>query len=126
MGNHLFNRIENKSLDFLSHIDEENIYYLRNNYKILDVDYLDPILVRSKMLEDEYFKLYPIKKKIVNELMDYYINHKSIDIYKKKTDYFCNDKEKICICNLYANEFRKISKKKNQNPDGKYISWLKK
>ena len=108
--------------DFFSHIDEEKIQYLRNNYKIIDVDYLEPILVRSKMFGDDYFKLQ--KKDAVNNMLDYYLNHKDKAIYEK-TNYLCDKKEKICICNQHANDLRKIFDGINYKQDEKYISWFK-
>jgi len=40
-----------KSNDFFTFVDEEIIVDLKNNYKILDVDYLDPDLVHAKMYD---------------------------------------------------------------------------
>lgn len=114
----------NKLIDFFTHLDEENIHYLRNNYKILDVDYLDPILVKSKMFNDDYFELLPKKKEIVNVMLDFYMNHKDNEIYKK-TNYLCDAKEKICICNIHANDLRKIYDGINHDQNVKYISWLR-
>ena len=108
--------------DFFTHIDEEKIQYLRNNYKIIDVDYLEPILVRSKMFGDDYFKLQ--KKDAVNNMLDYYLNHKDKAIYEK-TNYLCDKKEKICICNQHANDLRKIFDGINYKQDEKYTSWFK-
>ena len=41
--------------------------------------------------------------------MNYYLNSKDSKskIYQKN-DYICNEKEKICICNLQADNFRRI------------------
>ena len=108
--------------DFFTHIDEEKIQYLRNNFKIIDVDYLEPILVRSKMFGDDYFKVQ--KKNTVNNMLDYYLNHRDKAIYEK-TNYLCNEKEQICICNQHANDLRKIFDGINHKPDEKYISWFK-
>lgn len=116
--------IKNKSKDFFTNIDEENILYIRNNYKIIDVDYLDPVLVRSKMFGDNYFNLLTIKKDTVNKMLDYYLDHKYTEIYKK-TNYLCNQKEKICICNKHANDLRKIYEGINYEPNDKYVSWCK-
>ena len=99
-----------KSNDFFTTIDDENIVDLRKNYKIIDVDYLDLYLSR--------------KKDIVNNMLEYYLNHKDSEIYKK-TDYLCNEKEKLCICNTHAEDFRKIYDGVYYKPDKKYISWFK-
>jgi hypothetical protein len=124
MGNNNTNTKKPEYNDFFTSIDEENILYLRNNYKIIDVDYLHPVLVRSKMFCDNFFTL-PSKKNIVNNMLEYYFNHEDKAIYKK-TDYLCNTKEKVCICNTHAEDFRKIYDGVNYKPNQKYISWCKK
>lgn len=124
MGNNIDYSRKNNFKDYFTGINEENISYLRNNYKIIDVDYLDTSLVYSKMFCDNYFKLLPQKKDIINDMLDYYINHNDRAIYKK-TNYLCNEKEKICICNTHANDFRKIYDGINYKPNEKYISWFK-
>ena len=118
------NNIEgSKSNDFFTTIDYENIVDLKNNYTILDVDYLDPYLVHAKMYDRNAFLL-PRKKVVVNNMLKYYLNHKDSEIYQK-TDYLSNEKEKICICNTHAEDFRKIYDGINYKPDKKYISWFK-
>jgi hypothetical protein len=121
MGN---NNIQcSKSNDLFTTIDDENIVDLRKNYKIIDVDYLDLDLVHAKMYDRNVFVL-PRKKDIVNNMLEYYLNHKDSEIYKK-TEYLCNEKEKICICNTQADDFRKIYDGVYYKPDKKYISWFK-
>jgi len=118
------NNIEcSKSDDFFTAIDHENIVDLRKNYKIIDVDYLDLDLVHAKMYDRNVFVL-PRKKDIVNNMLEYYLNHKDSEIYKK-TDYLCNEKEKLCICNTHAEDFRKIYDGVYYKPDKKYISLFK-
>jgi len=75
------------------------------------------------MFDDTFF-LIPQKKDIVNNMLDYYLNHKDRPIYKK-TEYLCNEKEKICICNIHADDFRKIYDGINYESNKKYISWFK-
>ena len=57
------------------------------------------------MLEDSYFidgcLLTNKHYDSVNEMIDYYLNHKDIEIYKQ-TKYLCNITTNICICNLNA------------------------
>ena len=123
MGNNIqFEKI-NKFNDFFTGVDEKTILDLRSNYKIIDVDYLDPILVRSKMFGDNSFELYQ-RKDVVNNMLDYYLYHKDKAIYKK-TEYLCNTKEKVCICNTHAADFRKIYDGINYKPNDTYISWFK-
>ena len=120
MGNNIHFPKKEKFNDFFTHIDEEKITYLRNNYKIIDVDYLEPILVRSKIFGDDSLS---VKKTTVNNMLDYYLQHRDSEIYKK-TNYLCNEKEKICICNQHANDLRKIYDGINYEPNVKYISWF--
>jgi hypothetical protein len=124
MGNNNIHFLKtNKFKDFFTGTHEENIAHLRNNYKIIDVDYLDPNLVRSKMFGDNYFELYQ-RKEVVNNMLEYYLNHKDSEIYKK-TEYLCNEKVKVCICNKHADDFRKIYDGNDYTPNEKYISWFK-
>lgn len=58
-------------------------------------------------------------------LVYFYLNDKDKEIYKK-TDYLCNEKEKLCICNTHADDFRKIYDGINYKQNIKYISWCKK
>lgn len=112
-----------KSDDFFTVVDEEIMVDLKNNYKILDVDYLDTDLVHAKMYDRTAFVL-PRKKEIVNNMLEYYLNHKDSEIYKK-TEYLCNEKEKICICNTHADDLKKIYDGAYYIPNKKYISWFK-
>jgi hypothetical protein len=57
-------------------------------------------------------------------MLDFYLSHKNKPIYKK-TDYLCNEKEKICICNTHAEDLRKIYDEQNYRPGDKYISWIR-
>ena len=76
------------------------------------------------MYGNNYFELLPERKKIVDNMLEYYSNHKDKEIYKK-TDYLCNEKVKVCICNTYADDFRKIYDGVYYIPKKKYISWFK-
>ena len=57
-------------------------------------------------------------------MVEFYLNDKDKEIYKK-TDYLCNEKEKLCICNTHADDFRKIYDGINYKQNIKYISWCK-
>jgi hypothetical protein len=122
MGNNIHCSKSNNFNDFYTGIEEANIVDLKNNYKIIYVDYLDPDLVHANMYERNAFVL-PRKKNIVNNMLEYYLNHNDRAIYKK-TDYLCNEKEKICICNTHAADLRKIYEGVNYLPNQKYISWF--
>lgn len=64
MGNSIKNK--NKFIDydndFFSYLDEDNYIHLKDNYKIVEVEMLDPITVSIKMFGDNYFKKFPEKK----------------------------------------------------------------
>jgi len=123
MGNNIQCSKRNTFNDVFTGIDEEIMVDLRNNYNILYVDYLDPDLVHAKMYDRKTFVL-PRKKEIVNNMLEYYLNHKDSEIYKK-TEYLCNEKEKLCICNTHADDLRKIYDGAHYIPNKKYISWFK-
>jgi len=110
--------------DFYTSLDNEQIKHIRSNYKIIEVPYLNPIIVRSAIFADNYFIKSPLKTNIINNMLDYYLKHPDKHIYQK-TDYLCNQKEKICICNIHAKDFRKIYDQNNFKEEDKYISWFK-
>ena len=111
-----------------STIDDDEIIHIRTNYKVVDVDWLDTTLVSSKIFNDEYFVNLPKKEEVINNMLEHYLNEK--DEYLKHiykiTDYLCNEREKVCICNIHAEDFRKISERINYRQNTKYISWCKK
>ena len=108
--------------DYLK-INNEEIKKLKENYKIFEVNRLDKNLINNIMFNDEYFIKYPYKKNIINDMLNFYINNKDFKIYEK-TDYLCNQKEKICICNINADNLRKIYDDNNYK-EIKYISLLR-
>jgi hypothetical protein len=106
-------------------LNDNEITHIRTNYKVVDVDWLDASKVKHKIFGDDYFKKSPLKTYVINNMVDFYLNDKDKEIYKK-TDYLCNEKEKICICNIHADDFRKIYDGINYKQNIKYISWCKK
>jgi hypothetical protein len=114
------NMFEKYDFSYYSSINEDQINDIRKNYKVMDVNHLDSVEINSKILHDEYFRKSPEKKEIINNILEYHLQSKYSDIYKV-TQYLCSKKEKICICNSYAEDFRKLC---NQNI--KYVSWAMK
>ena len=110
--------------DSFTSLDNKQIEHIRSNYKIIDVPYLNPIIVRSAIFADDYFTKSPIKTDIINNMLDYYLKHPDKHIYQK-TDYLCKKKERVCICNIHAKDFRRIYDNIHFKEDDKYISWFK-
>jgi len=54
-------------------------------------------------------------------MLDYYLKHSDKHIYQK-TDYLCNQKERIC--NIHAKDFRRFFDNIHFKEDNKYISWF--
>jgi hypothetical protein len=128
MGNLITNHDEKFHNSFYTSLDDTEIQRIRKNYKVIHVDWLDSTLVKSKMFNDEYFEKLPEKKEFINKMLEHYLNDRdeyNVQIYKK-TDFLCNEREKICICNTHAEDFRKIYEGINYRKDMKYISWCKK
>ena len=96
---------------------------IRQKYKIIDVKWIDKLQVNYAMIGDAYFNL--SKKKIINNMLEDYLTDTDKEIYEKKINYICNKKEKICICNINANNFRKIYDDINYK-DEIYIAWITK
>ena len=109
--------------DFYTSLNNKQLEDIRSNYKIIEVPYLNPIIVRSAIFEDNYFIKSPLKTDIINNMLDYYLKHPDKHIYQK-TDYLCNEKERICICNIHAKDFRIIYDNINFKKEDKYISWF--
>lgn len=125
--NKLLNKNNHKEKDIyeknLSTIKLNEIEDIRKRYKIIDVKWIDKTQINYSMFGDEYFNL--SKKNFVNNMLEHYLTDKDKEIYEKKINYICNKKEKICICNINANNFRKIYDDINYK-DEIYISWIKK
>ena len=109
MGNKLTLTFEkpNKKIytDTFTSINNDEIKRIKENYKII--------------IEN------PEKTEIVNDILDYYLSRNDKYIYQKKTDILCNEKERICMCNIYAEDYRKILEGINYRKDEKYISWFR-
>jgi hypothetical protein len=120
--------MENTNTNHNSHkymlLDKLQIQNIRSNYKVIDVYWLDHIQVNTKIVTDEYFKKHPKKIEKLNNMLDFYLNHNDKDIYKI-TDYLCHEKEKICICNVHAEDLTKIYDTKNYKnyKNKKFITW---
>jgi hypothetical protein len=128
MGNSISNNFEKYQNSHYTSLDDNEIKNIRSNYKVIYVDWLDTILINDKIFDDDYFIKSPQKKCVINNMMEFYLNHKDEndkEIYKK-TDYLCNEKEKVCICNTHADDFRKIYDGVNYKRNTTYISWCKK
>jgi len=125
--NNLLNKNNHKEKDIyeknLSTLTLNEIEDIRKIYKIIDVKWIDKTQINYAMFGDDYFNL--SKKNFVNNILEYYSTDKDKEIYEKKINYICNKKEKICICNINANNFRKIYDDINYK-DEIYISWIKK
>ena len=125
MGNSIANNSEKYYNSQYTSLNDNEIKHIRTNYKVVDVDWLDTILINNKMFDDDYFKKSPQKKCAINNMVDFYLNDKDKEIYKK-TDYLCNEKDKMCVCNIHADDFRKIYDGINYKQNTRYISWCKK
>lgn len=106
-------------------LNKTEIARLRTQYKIVEVEWLDMVTINSKIFGDPYFANSPHKQKVIHDIVHSYLHDKDTNIYKQ-TDYLCNEKEKMCICNTHADDFRKIYEGINYKPNTPYIGWCKK
>ena len=89
------------------------------NYKIIKVDKLDKFEINQIILNDDYFNQYPAKSRVINNILNYCLTHEEKEKIVK-TDYICNKRIKVCICNKEAENFQ------NALNQTKYITWCKK
>ena len=108
--------------DLFTTLDDKELQNIKTSFKMIDVYWLDRIQVITKIFADDYFNTSPKKREVINSMLDYYLNHGDKSIYKK-TDYLCNEREKICICNIHAEDLRKIYHGNNHKKNNKFISW---
>lgn len=105
-------------------ISEQSIENLKSNYKIINVDYINPVNINYIMFKDEYFNKFPDKINVVKNMTHCILNDENKHIYTKKTDYLCDLNEKICICNKNADLFRKIYDGINYKENKKFVAWM--
>ena len=121
---------DEKYTDNYTWLKNNQINEIREQYKVIDVDWLSIDNVHYQMFGDKYFDNSKnsdnskTKEEIINSMLVYYLNRQDRAIYKK-TDYLCNEREKICICNTHAEDFRKIYNGINYKEGDKYISWFR-
>lgn len=111
----------------LDSLKESEIKEIRKNYTIIDIPIFAPIMISNKISTNTYFLKNPDKKKIIEQMIHFYLSDNNKYIYKK-TDYLCSEKEKICFCNLHANQLRTIYDKHifSDEKDVKYVHWYEK
>lgn len=120
------NEIKSEYEDKFWSITDSEISDIKTDYKVIGVDWFNEGLIVNKVNQDEYFNANPKKKEVVNQMVKYYQNHKEKEILTQQTDFLCSRKERVCICNLNADNFRKIYLRQNYKPDDKFVSWIKK
>jgi hypothetical protein len=104
-------------------MNDEDIEEIKK-YKIINTNILDEYIINQLILTDEYFNKYPVKSKVVNNMLNYCLQHEEKEIFKR-TDYICNKRIKVCICNNQADYFRRMANK-NITEGKQNISWCKK
>ena len=105
-------------------MDNEEIEEIKK-YKIIETIVLDKYIINKIMLLDNYFDIHPTKSKVINNMLNYCLEHEEKEKFKT-ADYICNKRIKVCICNTQAEYFRKMAEKENYTEGEQYISWFKK
>lgn len=120
---------DEKYTDSYKMLKNHEISKIREQYDVIDVAWLSIDNVHYQMGGDKYFDKSnsdnsKTKEEIINSMLVYYLTCQDRAIYKK-TDYLCNEKEKFCICNTHADDFRKIYNGINYKEGDKFISWFR-
>ena len=111
--------------DYYSTLNSDELSHIKNTYKIIEINWFGKTQVRSAIFNDNYFNSNPHKIIVLEDMVEHFFSHVDKTIYVKKTNYLCNRKERLCICNVHANDFRKIYDGINYN-DEIYCAWVKK
>ena len=82
MGNSIQNKCDKYHNTVYTKIENNQIVDIRKEYKIIDVVWLDPMLLDSKIWNDEYFEKSPKKKEIIKSMLSDYLNDEQTSIYK--------------------------------------------
>jgi hypothetical protein len=119
---------DEKYTDSYKMLKNHEISKIREQYDVIDVAWLSIDNVHYQMGGDKYFDKSnsdnsKTKEEIINSMLVYYLTCQDRAIYKK-TDYLCNEREKFCICNTHADDFRKIYNENYKEGD-KFISWFR-
>ena len=120
---------DEKYTDSYKMLKNHEISKIREQYDVIDVAWLSIDNVHYQMGGDKYFDKSnsdnsKTKEEIINSMLVYYLTCQDRAIYKK-TDYLCNEREKFCICNTHADDFRKIYNGINYKEGDKFISWFR-
>ena len=101
---------------------DEMLKDIEKNYKMVELFCLNLDILNQTIQNDPFFEDSPQKKSMLIKMATFYLNHNDLNIFKK-TDYFCNEKHKICICNKSAQNYRDLCKSEKYNNNKKYVSW---
>ena len=122
MGNSMFRKPNIRKYEHtFGSINNEDLEEIKK-YKIIETIVLDKFIINKIMLLDKYFDIYPTKSKVINNMLNYCLEHKEKEKFEK-IDYICNKRIKVCIFNKKAHYFREMFE---NDTEEKYISWVKK
>lgn len=127
------NKISENTHDYYCSTNNNNssdyVKDLRDKYKVIDVDYFVPeSSIKKKEMEiivTDSKMLYKPEPTMVFDMMDFCFKNDT-ERYYQKIDYVCNEKERVCICNTHADDFRKIYDGKNYKEGIVNVIWVKK
>jgi hypothetical protein len=109
-------------------LDNFTLQRIQKEYRVIEIDWLSTSRVKYQLFGDysygDYSYFNDEKKDTIMKMVDYYLHHEDKACYKR-TDYLCNEDEKVCICNTHADDFRKIYEGCRYEPNKKYISWYR-
>lgn len=102
---------------------ESNVNDLKLNYKIINVPYFCPMIIKHEIFNHMDYKIDLTREKSIENMINFWSTHKDKHIFEK-TDYLCNRTEKLCICNTQADDLRKIYDGENYKPNLTFVSFI--
>jgi len=109
-------------------LTQKQVQDIKTNYKVIEVPYFEPNIIKYVICEDKYFTSNPEKEQTIMFMLDYYLSNPNCTTNKQiilKTDFICCEKERICLCNTNADNLRKTYDGENYVPNHTFVSWFR-
>lgn len=111
------------------HQNSNEVKNIRNMHTVIDVDYFTTLKPETKIvvevLPEKQLDPEELKTRRAFDMVDFCFKNELERDYQK-IDYVCNEKERLCVCNTHADDFRKIYNGQNYKEGRVLVAWVSK